>query len=269
MRTFSLSVTKWLVVIAVTALLAPALFHSVAYGTDDNWLTTTGNWNIGTNWSTGSPPTSSQNAVITDAGGAVSEDISATIQDLTIGSGDSLSINDSIALTVSGSTITNNGTLSMQGADTQTFLKINGSVTLTGTGSLTLSIASNNIIEGTASSNTLTNQETIQGAGNIGNGMLTLVNSGTIDALPGNPQLIIQTSGGTTNTGTLEATGGNRARLEQPMQFGDFVAWQEARRASGVSDAARDFWARRMMWPSTSFFMVIIRSFISSTKITM
>ena len=33
--------------------------------------------------------------------------------------------------------------------------------------------------------------------------------------------------------------------------------------------AARDFWARRMMWPSTSFFIVIIRSAISSMKMTM
>src|ERR1700719_4497173 len=100
MRTFSLSVTKWLVVIAVTALLAPALFHSVAYGTDDNWLTTTGNWNIGTNWSTASPPTSSQNAVITNSGAAVSENINATIQNLTLGSGDSLGINNNIVLTI-------------------------------------------------------------------------------------------------------------------------------------------------------------------------
>ena len=33
--------------------------------------------------------------------------------------------------------------------------------------------------------------------------------------------------------------------------------------------AARDFWARRMMCPSTSFFICIIRSAISSTKMTM
>src|SRR5205814_10098489 len=56
----------------------------------------------------------------------------------------------------------------------------------------------------------LTNSSTIQGSGNIGEGQMTLVNStsGIIDASngAGSSALTIQTSGGTTNTGILEAT---------------------------------------------------------------
>jgi len=81
-----------------------------------------------------------------------------------------------------------------------------GNVTLSG-GSVTLSNNANNFIFGAASSDTLTNQETIQGAGNIGNGQMTLVNSGTINANQ-SAGMTIAASGGTTNTGTMEANGG-------------------------------------------------------------
>src|SRR5258708_29450920 len=53
-----------------------------------------------------------------------------------------------------------------------------GIVTLSG-GTVTLSNNVNNFIFGAATADTLTNQETIQGAGHIGNGVMTLVNSGT------------------------------------------------------------------------------------------
>src|SRR5262249_32595964 len=53
----------------------------------------------------------------------------------------------------------------------------------------------------------LTNQQTIQGAGFVGNNQLTLVNTGTIDAND-TTSLVVNPSGGTTKTGTLEATSG-------------------------------------------------------------
>jgi hypothetical protein len=77
---------------------------------------------------------------------------------------------------------------------------------------VTLSNNANNVIQGSATTDTLTNQETIQGAGNIGNGQMTLVNSGTINANQ-SAGLTIQVSGGVTNTGTLEATAGSTLAL--------------------------------------------------------
>jgi hypothetical protein len=192
----------------VAVLLALAGFQSVADAQNDNWIKTTGNWSLGSNWSTGSPPTSSQNAVITNSGAAVSEDINATIQNLTIGSGDSLGINNNIVLTIKGTSISNSGSFSINSGGNGTELLIgNANTTLSGTGTLTMDNLTTNIIEGTANGNKLTNQSTIQGAGNIGNGVLTLVNSGTINGNVSNA-LTIQTNGGTTNTGTLEATNG-------------------------------------------------------------
>jgi hypothetical protein len=201
----------------VAVLLALAGFQNITDAQNDNWIKTTGSWSLGSNWSTGSPPTSSQNAVITNSGAAVSEDINATIQNLTIGSGDSLGINNGISLTIKGSTISNSGNFSINSGGNGTDLIIgNSNTTLTGTGTLTLSNNSQNFIFGSAGADKLTNQSTIQGSGNIGNGQMTLANSGTIDANAGAGQnaLIIRTSGGTANTGTLEATSGSNLILE-------------------------------------------------------
>src|SRR5258708_11728438 len=64
-------------------------------------------------------------------------------------------------------------------------------------------------IFGAATADTLTNQETIEGAGDIGNGVMTLVNSGTgIINANQSAGMTLQVSGGITNTGTIEATGG-------------------------------------------------------------
>jgi hypothetical protein len=85
---------------------------------------------------------------------------------------------------------------------------IGGNVTLSG-GSLTLTNNVNNNIVGTVSTDTLTNQETITGAGKIGGsfGVLTLANSGTINDNQ-SAGLTIDPAGGATNSGTIETTGG-------------------------------------------------------------
>jgi len=77
---------------------------------------------------------------------------------------------------------------------------------------VTMSNNPNNFIIGLVGADTLTNQETIQGSGNIGDGRMTLVNSKTINA-NGSFGLTIQANGGTTNTGTLEATNGSTLTL--------------------------------------------------------
>src|ERR1700754_2541960 len=98
-----------------------------------------------------------------------------------------------------------------------TGLMISGNVSLTGGGKVTMTDDAHNFIVSDGSDATLTNSDTISGAGTIGDGHLTLVNDGTIDAT-GSHALIIDTGVDNsftaagpvgnllvTNNGTLEA----------------------------------------------------------------
>jgi hypothetical protein len=160
-----------------------------------------GVWSLATNWSAGVP--SNNNTCISTASSAVTLDINGTTADLTLSlATDTLNIGNGLDLTVSGATISNAGKINMNSSGGATELVITGSTTLSGGGTLTMSNNAKNIILG---GGTFTNQETIQGAGVIGNNNLTLVNSGTIDVnIVGTLQ--INPNGGTTNTGTLEAS---------------------------------------------------------------
>jgi len=81
-------------------------------------------------------------------------------------------------------------------------------ITLQCGGALTLSDSGANAIFGTDPSVTFTNVDnTISGAGQLGEGQMTLVNDGTIDAT-GNNALVLDTGSNLiTNSGILEATG--------------------------------------------------------------
>jgi hypothetical protein len=142
---------------------------------------------------------------------------------ITITSGSTLQVlapateaNFNNSLTLQGSII-NNGTILLESGCNVTdgcnaaYLYIVGPVTLSGTGTVTMSNFAANFIQGTG---TLTNQQTIQGQGTIGNATsMSLVNSGIINA--NNADLIvINPGGGTTNTGTLEATAGGELNLD-------------------------------------------------------
>ena len=189
--------------------------------TSDNWLGGVGNWNS-TNWSTGSMPNSTNNAVIANSTPAavVTLNVSDTINNLTIGSTSVLSFANNTALTIGGNTITNSnktgsGGITLNSVGNYTELIIgNSAVTLTGGGTVSLSNNSANLIYGAAGSDVLTNSNNIiQGSGNIGDNQMRLVNQGTINANQSTP-LTIQTSTGTTNAGTLEATAGANLILQ-------------------------------------------------------
>ena len=109
-------------------------------------------------------------------------------------------------------TSTNNGTIDIGDGVGAATLKINNTVTLTGTtGKVILSNFAGNIIGGTG---TLTNvKNTISGSGNIGNGTMGLNNQGTIDADQSVP-LIIDAAGTTQNSLTMEATSGATLQLD-------------------------------------------------------
>jgi len=108
-------------------------------------------------------------------------------------------------------TITNSGSIQQNSGGNVTDLILGGaSVTLTGSGTVTMGNNTNNRIYGAAGTDVLTNvNNTIQGSGQIGVAQMGLINqsAGIIDANQSNT-LTLDTSNGTTNTGTLEATAG-------------------------------------------------------------
>jgi len=178
--------------------------------TTDTWTGgggTNTNWSDAANWNNGAI-TSGESILINLTTAATNVDANFSIGTLTLNvAGDSATINNNVDLTVAGN-ITNNGTITLNSAGNITELIVGASgVMLSGTGTVNLSNNAENFIFGAAAADKLTNSETIQGSGNIGNGQMALANTGTIDATQSN-NLIIQTSNGDANTGTLEATTG-------------------------------------------------------------
>src|SRR6202011_4988352 len=101
---------------------------------------------------------------------------------LTNPAGGQVKIDNGSNLTMAGSSINNAGAITLNSIAYATQLLIGANVTISGTGTLTMSNSSANSIQGVVGTEVLTNKSTIQGAGNIGNGLLGLVNAGTIIA---------------------------------------------------------------------------------------
>ncbi|WP_083714930.1 beta strand repeat-containing protein [Bradyrhizobium brasilense] len=119
-----------------------------------------------------------------------------------------MTIGDGAMLPLSG-VIHNTGEIDLQASGDDTLLQlIQTGLTLNGGGHVTLSDDDHNIVAGTASNVTLDNVDNvISGAGQIGQGSLTLSNEGIIDAT-GTHALVIDTGANViANAGTLEATG--------------------------------------------------------------
>jgi len=100
-------------------------------------------------------------------------------------------------------TITNAGSIALSGST----LSIGNSVTLNGNGTVVLSNSATNLIKGATSGLTLTNANTIEGAGTISN--LGIVNTGTIGANQSTPLIILPSSAGLNNQGTLSVSTGD------------------------------------------------------------
>ena len=126
---------------------------------------------------------------------------------LTISAGSTYITTDSNSTTDILGTITDKGTIQVNGGnDANGFLVLTAATTLNGGGTVSLTTATgggNAFIEGSSETlTTLTNSDVIEGAGEIGNGSLAVINSGTIDAnsSAGTGTLILNGSGGITNT---------------------------------------------------------------------
>jgi hypothetical protein len=149
------------------------------------------------------------------SGGVLQTVGTATLNGVTI-SGDYLS--DVGTQTYVSGTISHTGNLLINaGSGNNSYLNINGATTLTG-GTTTLAWNGTStgtaIIQQTNGNQTLVNDETIHGAGNIGNSSgLTVTNNGTINADVSGQTLALtlanSNNGGVfANNGTLEATNG-------------------------------------------------------------
>ena len=97
--------------------------------------------------------------------------------------------------------ITDKGTIQLNGGDGNNgILDLTGAMTLSGGGVVAMTTAAGGgdaFIEG--NSETLTNDDVIEGTGQIGNGSLAVTNSGTIDANSSAGALTLDGSGGVTN----------------------------------------------------------------------
>src|ERR1035438_4104111 len=147
----------------------------------------------------------------TAGGGLIQASGNPTLNGVTIASTGIYQLPNNNDTTLVG-TITNNGSIQQLSGGNSTDLILGGaSVTLTGGGTVTMgNNNTNNRIYGAVGADVLTNvNNTIQGSGQIGAGQMGLVNqsAGIIDANQPNT-LTIDTTTGTTNTGTLEATSG-------------------------------------------------------------
>ncbi|AZO33054.1 adhesin [Mesorhizobium sp. M1B.F.Ca.ET.045.04.1.1] len=119
-----------------------------------------------------------------------------------------MTIGDGALLPLSG-TVNNSGVIALNSTGDETLLQvIQHGVTLEGGGQVVLSDSAANIISGTGPDVTLINVDNmISGAGQLGDGVLSLDNRGTIIA-SGTNALVIDTGGSVVlNSGTLEATG--------------------------------------------------------------
>jgi hypothetical protein len=119
-----------------------------------------------------------------------------------------MTIGDGAMLPLSG-TINNTGTIALNSTGDETDLQlIEHGVTLEGGGQIVLSDSDQNVISGTSSGVTLDNEDnTISGAGQLGNGQMSLTNAGTINATGAYALTIDTGSNWVFNSGVLEASG--------------------------------------------------------------
>ena len=198
---------------AIGAMLVALNLGASPASAQNIWIGGTGLWNNSANWSTGSNPGNTDDVLVDngDAGtnSVVTQDITATINSLTIDAGDTLSANNDIDLFILGTSITNNGTWSLNSNGNFTDFRFADGATLAGTGELVLSDNINNRIPGIAGNNTLTHgaDHTIRGAGQLLVNFGNMVNNGTIIADQANNALVVAPRTSFTNNGTLRATG--------------------------------------------------------------
>ena len=148
--------------------------------------------------------------VVQNAGG------SNTLNNVTIANNGKLDVLDNTALHLTGQSLTDNGTITINanGGGDATLISVDGNLTLAGTGTVNLVAAGNS--SGRAQLNTAMNATLTQAAGHSITGLgqinAALVNQGLVDANVSGGALWLQTNN-MTNTATMEATGGGALNI--------------------------------------------------------
>lgn len=140
-----------------------------------------------------------------------------TINPATLTNAGNIILQDNAKLTLGAANpINNTGTIALHAALGQTILALEGSVVLTGKGKVTLTDNPGNIIESNGSPAALINtNNTISGAGTIGDINTMLYNQGTIDGTGKNPLIIAADS--VANPGTIETSGAGGLEIEHAV----------------------------------------------------
>jgi fibronectin-binding autotransporter adhesin len=190
--------------------------------TSDTWSGTAGDgqWTTAGNWSAGVPSSSDAVTIGGTAAVTLANNQTGSFGTLTLStSGDTVTVDNNALLEASGN-ISNAGTITMSADGNSTQLYLENSLTLSGTGTVNLNSGNGQYtgyIDGVSGS-VLTTSSNITGAGTVGNGQLNLVNSGTINGNISGQNLNVNpdtcTGCTSTNTGTLEATGGGILTLD-------------------------------------------------------
>ena len=155
----------------------------------------------------------------TSNGGVIVSQGNNTLSGLTLTAGSTYTVSDSSNTALVG-TITNNGNIAVSSTSSTTELQINNqTVRLTGGGSVTLSNNANNFVLDASgySSGVLVNVDnTIQGAGGLGNGQISIDNqaAGTINANQSNALRLNTNGAGASNEGLLEASAGGTLAIQ-------------------------------------------------------
>jgi hypothetical protein len=160
--------------------------------------------------------TSVSGGVLVGENGATLNGSSGTV---TISTGSTLQVSNGETLNASG-TITNNGTITLNSTGSNTEMVFTGAAdTLGGTGKLILGANADNIVTASASSDVLTNSETIEGSGNLGDAKMGLVNNTgkSIIANQSTPLIIDTSSKGFNNKGTLSVSAGDTLEIMGPF----------------------------------------------------
>ena len=158
-------------IVAVALCSAPLLAQTQT----DNWVGGSGQWSAAANWSLNLVPSATDNCSI-PGGSAPTVDLGGTCQDLTVGSGSTVNMNPGY-LDIYGLSLTNSGTITIAG----TPLNIGGNnantVTLRGGGTIVMNATNSDIAGFPGVGGTLVNVDnTIQGQGNVGLGVISITN---------------------------------------------------------------------------------------------
>jgi len=216
---FFLTLCSLLVIFSFLSI--PVLAQCSFPGAVSSWTDGSGNWSNSGSWNNGVPNSSGTSVCINNgtagAPSVVNLDMNASINDLQLGSYDTLNFNLGTQLVVYGTQIVNDGQINVNGGGgANTYLYFANNTTLSGAGTLTLSTASGGgeaYLEQLGGNYTLTNESTIQGAGYVGNNGLSLINSGTVNANSAGQALYFNSMNGFSNTGLLEASNGGYLQI--------------------------------------------------------